>query len=60
MSKIRRHYSSDFKAKVALAAFKGDQTTSELAARFEVPPFHGSPADPTPGTAPAHAPRFLR
>ncbi|MDR5901106.1 transposase [Halomonas icarae] len=38
MSKVRQHYSSEFKAKVALAALKGDQTTSELAARFEVRP----------------------
>ncbi len=38
MSKKRRQYSGDFKAKVALAALKGDQTTSELAARFEVHP----------------------
>ncbi|MGM0786050.1 MAG: transposase [Pseudomonadota bacterium] len=38
MSRKRRQYSSDFKAKVALAALKGDQTTSELAARFEVHP----------------------
>ena len=38
MSSKRRQYSSDFKAKVALAALKGDQTTSELAARFEVHP----------------------
>lgn len=38
MSKKRRQYSRDFKAKVALAALKGDETTSELAARFEVHP----------------------
>lgn len=38
MSKKRRQYSSDFKAKVALAALKGDETTPELAARFEVHP----------------------
>ncbi|GHB12590.1 transposase [Modicisalibacter luteus] len=38
MSRKRRQYSSDFKAKVALAALKGDQTTSEIAARFEIHP----------------------
>jgi len=38
MSKKRRQYSSEFKAKVALAALKGDETTSALAARFEVHP----------------------
>ncbi|UYM15676.1 transposase [Endozoicomonas euniceicola] len=38
MSKKRKQYSSSFKAKVALAAIKGDQTNSELAARFQVHP----------------------
>lgn len=38
MSRKRRECSSGFNAKVALAALKGDQTTSELAARFEVHP----------------------
>lgn len=38
MSRKRRQYSGDFKAKVALAALKGDETTSTLAARFEVHP----------------------
>lgn len=38
MCRKRRQYSSDFKARVALAALKGDQTTSEIAARFEVHP----------------------
>ncbi|XAW61329.1 IS3 family transposase (plasmid) [Halomonas sp. Bachu 37] len=38
MSRKRKQYSSDFKAKVALAALKGDQTTSEIAARFEIHP----------------------
>ncbi|TDA95450.1 transposase [Halomonas marinisediminis] len=38
MSKKRRQYSNEFKAKVALAALKGDETTSALAARFEVHP----------------------
>ncbi len=46
MSRKRRQYSSDFKAKVALAALKGDQTISELAARFEVhPPLDGEPME---------------
>lgn len=35
MSKKRRQYNNEFKAKVALAALKGDETTSALAARFE-------------------------
>jgi transposase len=34
----RRNHSSAFKAKVALAAIKGDKTLSELAAQFEVHP----------------------
>ncbi|KPQ23215.1 MAG: transposase [Halomonas sp. HL-48] len=38
MSKKRKQYSASFKAKVALAALKGDQTTSEIAARFEIHP----------------------
>lgn len=38
MSKKRKQYSASFKAKVALAALKGDQTTSELAARFQIHP----------------------
>ena len=39
MSKTkRRRFSADFKAKVALEALKGEQTLSELAARFELHP----------------------
>jgi len=38
MSKERTQYSPDFKAKVALAAIRNDQTVPELAARFEVHP----------------------
>jgi transposase-like protein len=32
----RRNHSSVFKAKVAMAALKGDKTVAELAAQFEV------------------------
>ena len=32
----RRNHSSAFKAKVAMAALKGDKTVAELAAQFEV------------------------
>lgn len=42
MSRKRRQHSGEFKAKVALAALKGDQTTSELAARFDVHPTQAS------------------
>ena len=38
MSKSRRKHSGSFKAKVALAAIKGDETVSELAGRFGVHP----------------------
>jgi transposase len=34
----RRNHSPTFKAKVALAALKGDKTMSELAAQFDVHP----------------------
>jgi transposase len=34
----RRNHSSAFRAKVALAAFKGDKTLSELATHFDVHP----------------------
>ena len=36
MSRRRRNHSPAFKAKVALAALKGDKTLSELAAQFDV------------------------
>lgn len=36
---MRKRYTSDFKAKVALEAIKGDRSLSELASRYEV---HGT------------------
>jgi transposase len=36
--RIRRNHSPAFKAKVAIAAVKGDQTIAELAKRFDVHP----------------------
>lgn len=38
MSKKRTHYSPEFKAKVAVAAVKNEQTVAELSARFGVHP----------------------
>jgi transposase-like protein len=38
MSKKRRNHSPAFKAKVALAAAKGDKTTAELASQFNLHP----------------------
>ena len=38
MSKKRKSYSPEFKAKVALAALKNDEPVAELAARFGVHP----------------------
>lgn len=38
MKRPRRKHSPDFKAKVALAAIKGDQTLAQLAERFDVHP----------------------
>jgi transposase len=34
--KMRKSFSPDFMAKVALAAIKGDMTTAELSSRYEV------------------------
>ena len=38
MSRKRRTHSSTFKAKVAVAAVRGEKTLSELAAQFQVHP----------------------
>ena len=37
MIKKRKQYSPQFKAKVALAALKNEESTAELAAKYEVP-----------------------
>ena len=38
MRRPRRNHSAAFKAKVAIAAVKGDQTLAQLATRFDVHP----------------------
>lgn len=38
MAQSRKKYSSDFKAKVALEAIKGEHTIAELAVRFQLHP----------------------
>jgi len=37
MKRSRRKFTAEFKAKVALAAVKGDRTLSELASQFDEP-----------------------
>jgi transposase len=38
MARQRNHYTADFKAQVALAAIKGQQTVNAIAATYGVPP----------------------
>lgn len=38
MSSTRKTYSADFKTKVALEAIRGEWTTNQIAARYEVHP----------------------
>jgi len=38
MKRPRRNHASNFKAKVALAALRGDKTIAELAAQYDVHP----------------------
>jgi len=46
MRRKRRNHSPEFKAKVALAALRGDRTMAELAEQFDVHPnqIHGAGA----------------
>jgi hypothetical protein len=51
MARQRNHYTAEFKAKVALAAIKGQQTVNEIAATYGVHPHqvlqHCCPVDVT-------------
>ncbi|MBF0349325.1 MAG: transposase [Magnetococcales bacterium] len=38
MSNVRRQHSGAFKAKVALAAIRGEETVAQLATRFAIHP----------------------
>ena len=38
MSKKRKQYSPEFKSKIAIAAVRGDKTTAEIAAQYELHP----------------------
>jgi transposase len=38
MSRKRRQYSPEFKAKLAIAALRGDKTAAELASQYEIHP----------------------
>ncbi|MCH9665139.1 MAG: transposase [Gammaproteobacteria bacterium] len=38
MSKKRTQYSQEFKAKIALAAIRGEETVPQLAARYHIHP----------------------
>ncbi|MEO5334192.1 MAG: hypothetical protein H7839_19435 [Magnetococcus sp. YQC-5] len=38
MSNIRKQYSGNFKAQVAIAAIRGEETTAQLAVRYAVHP----------------------
>jgi transposase-like protein len=38
MAKTRRHFTSEFKAKIALEAVKGQRTISEIATQYEIHP----------------------
>lgn len=47
MAGIRKRYSSEIKAKVALEAMRGNKTTNELASEFGVHPRKTCPMEET-------------